>query len=70
MPCPGVEEQTCPVDCEGSYGSWSICASPSGNYPPFTRSRSFVRTQIPLNGSQACPESETEPCLPRSLLLC
>jgi Mg-chelatase subunit ChlD len=63
-PCPGDEELPCPVPCAGNYGDWSICASPSGNYPPFTRSRAFVVTRQPLNGGTACPRSEQEPCLP------
>ena len=64
VPCPGEEEQLCPVPCEGSYGPWSLCASPSGNYPPFKRSRSFVATRQPINGGTVCPGPQEEPCLP------
>jgi len=63
-PCPPHQEQDCIIDCEGYWGAWSTCASPSGNYPPFTRSRSYVITVPPLNLGQNCPDSESEPCLP------
>jgi len=38
--------------------------SQSGSYPPFTKSRSYVPTQQPLNGGTACPLPEEETCLP------
>ena len=63
-PCPGPEEQSCDVDCLGDYSEWSICASPSGSYPPFTKSRSYIPTQQPLNNGKACPLPEEVPCLP------
>ena len=63
-PCPPFESKACTVDCEGYWGQWSTCTSPSGNYPPFTRLRSYVITIPMLNGGQQCAPAEKEPCLP------
>ena len=62
-PCPPHEKQDCLVNCEGYWGQWSTCASPNGNYPPFTRTRSYIITVSKKNGGNSCPPSDTEPCL-------
>jgi hypothetical protein len=62
--CPGPENQPCAVDCKGAYGPWSDCTSPSGNYPPFSRTRQHVTISAAMNGGNSCPGPETESCVP------
>ena len=62
--CPLKEERNCKVNCTGTYSAWTTCASPSGNYPPYTKSRAWVTSQVPLNGGDPCPPSQKVSCLP------
>ena len=45
-------------------GRWTVCESPTGNYPPFTKTRGWIVTVPALNGGKRCNDAETVPCVP------
>ncbi len=52
-----ITDLTCPVGCQGEWGEWSACSQTTG-----TRSRAFKVTQAAVDGGDACPQPQTEPC--------
>ncbi|OQR82452.1 thrombospondin-like protein [Achlya hypogyna] len=54
-----TDVETCAVPCEGDWGEFTTCSATTA-----TKSRSFIATQLPLNGGKACPPTEVVDCDP------
>ena len=52
-----ITDLTCPVGCQGDWDEWSACSQATG-----TRSRTFKVSQAAIDGGDACPQPQTEPC--------
>ena len=52
-----ITDLSCPRDCTGAWGDWSICSQTTG-----TRTRSYVVNTIAQDNGKPCPNDETENC--------